>query len=80
MKYFIWNDGVFMNKWNAITGLIKYKYFEGLRNILHDEYLYLRRTKLISKDEIVEFIKKRFGDGLAFEKIELIIEDKDLLA
>ena len=69
-----------MNKWTAITGLIKYKYFERLRNILHDEYLYLRRTKLISKDEIVEFIKKRFGDGLAFEKIELIIEDKDLLA
>ena len=80
MKYFIWNDGVFMNKWNAITGLIKYKYFEGLRNILHDEYLYLRETTLISKDEMVEFIKKRFEDGLTFEKLELIIEDKDLLA
>ena len=69
-----------MNKWNAITGLIKDKDFEGLRNILHDEYLYLRETTLISKDEMVDFIKKRFEDGLTFEKLELIIEDKDLLA
>ena len=63
-----------MNKWNAITRLIKDKDFEGLRNILHDEYLYLRETTLISKDEMVEFIKKRFEDGLTFEKLELIIE------
>ena len=35
---------------------------------------------MISKDEMVEFIKKRFEDGLTFEKLELIIEDKDLLA
>ncbi len=31
MKYFIWNEEVFMNKWNAITGLIKDKDFEGFR-------------------------------------------------
>ena len=47
-----------MNKWNTIISLIKDKDFEGLQNILHDEYLYLRETTLISKDEIVEFIKK----------------------
>ena len=29
---------------------------------------------------MVDFIKKRFEDGLTFEKLELIIEDKDLLA
>ena len=44
------------------------------------EYLYLRETTLISKDEMVSFIKKRFEDGLTFEKLELIIENKDLLA
>ena len=38
-----------MNKWNTITSLIKDKDFEGLQNILHDEYLYLRETTLISK-------------------------------
>jgi len=69
-----------MNKWNTITSLIKKKDFEGLQDILHDEYLYLRETTLISKDEMVEFIKKRFEDGLTFESLELIIEDKDLLA
>ena len=35
---------------------------------------------LRSIDEMVDFIKKRFEDGLTFEKLELIIEDKDLLA
>ena len=35
---------------------------------------------MISKTEMVDFIKKRFEDGLTFEKLELIIEDKDLLA
>ena len=35
---------------------------------------------MISKDEMVSFIKKRFKDGLTFEKLELIIENKDLLA
>ena len=35
---------------------------------------------MISKDEMVSFIKKRFEDGLTFEKLELIIENKDLLA
>ena len=69
-----------MNKWETITKLIKNKNFEGLENILHDEYLYLRETTLISKDEMVEFIKKRFDEGLTFEKLELIIENKDLLA
>ena len=69
-----------MNKWIIVTDLIKNKNFEGLRDILHDEYLYLRETTLISKSEMVDFIKKRFEDGLTFEKLELIIEDKDLLA
>ena len=35
---------------------------------------------MISKTEMVDFIKKRFEDGLTFEKLELIIEDKDPLA
>ena len=69
-----------MNKWNTIKSLIENKDFEGLQDILHDEYLYLRETTLISKDEMVSFIKKRFEDGLTFEKLELIIENKDLLA
>ena len=69
-----------MNKWETITKLIKNKNFEGLENILHDEYLYLRETTLIPKDEMVEFIKKRFDEGLTFEKLEIIIENKDLLA
>ena len=69
-----------MNKWNTIKSLIENKDFEGLQGILHDEYLYLRETTLISKTEMVDFIKKRFEDGLTFEKLELIIEDKDLLA
>ncbi len=47
-----------MNKWNTITSLIKNKDFGGLQDILHDEYLYLRETTLISKDEMIEFIKK----------------------
>ena len=51
-----------MNKWETITKLIKNKDFEGLENILHDEYLYLRETTLIPKDEMVEFIKKRFDE------------------
>ena len=69
-----------MNKWNTIKSLIENKDFEGLQGILHDEYLYLRETTLISKTEMVDFIKKRFEDGLTFQKLELIIEDKDLLA
>ena len=47
-----------MNKWNIIKSLIENKDFEGLQDILHDEYLYLRETTLISKDEMVSFIKK----------------------
>ena len=69
-----------MDKWSTIKSLIENKDFEGLQDILHDEYLYLRETTLISKDEMVSFIKKRFEDGLTFEKLELIIENKDLLA
>ena len=69
-----------MNKWNTIKSLIENKDFQELQDILHDEYLYLRETTLISKTEMVDFIKKRFEDGLTFEKLELIIEDKDLLA
>ena len=40
--------------------LIENNDFVGLQDILHDEYLYLRETTLISKDEMVSFIKKRF--------------------
>ena len=47
-----------MNKWNTIKSLIENKDFEGLQGILHDEYLYLRETTLISKTEMVDFIKK----------------------
>ena len=47
-----------MNKWNTIKSLIENKDFEGLQDILHDEYLYLRETTLIYKDEMVSFIKK----------------------
>ncbi len=49
-----------MNKWNTIKSLIENKDFEGLQDILHDEYLYLRETTLISKDDMVSFIKKNF--------------------
>ena len=48
-----------MNKWNTIKSLIKNKDFEGLQDILHYEYLYLRETTLISKTEMVDFIKKK---------------------
>ena len=59
--------------------LIEKKDFMETQDILHDEYLYLRETTLISKDETVQF-KKRFKDGLTLEKLELINEVKDLLA
>ena len=52
------NVEAIMNKWNIIKSLIENKDFEGLQDILHDEYLYLRQTTLISKDEMVSFIKK----------------------
>ena len=52
------NFEALMNKWNIIKSLIENKDFEGLQDILHDEYLYLRETTLISKDEMVSFIKK----------------------
>ena len=52
------NVEAIMNKWNIIKSLIENKDFEGLQDILHDEYLYLRETTLISKDEMVSFIKK----------------------
>ena len=52
------NFEVLMNKWNRIKSLIENKDFEGLQDILHDEYLYLGETTLISKDEMVSFIKK----------------------
>ena len=52
------NFEALMNKWNIIKSLIENKDFEGLQDILHDEYLYLRETTLISKDEIVSLIKK----------------------
>ena len=42
-----------MNKWKTIKSLIENKDFEGLQDILHDEYLYLRKTTLISKNEMV---------------------------
>ena len=48
-----------MNKWNTIKSLIENKDFEGLQGILHDKYLYLRETTLISKTEMVDFIKKK---------------------
>ena len=69
-----------MNKWDTITNFIKSRDLKGLEEILHDEYLYLRETTLISKDEMVEFIRKRFAEGLSFKELELIVEDKDLLA
>ena len=47
-----------MNKWNTIKSLIENKDFEGLQGILHDEYLYLRETTLISKTEMVDLQKK----------------------
>ncbi len=69
-----------MNKWDTVNNLIKNRDYKGLHDILHDEYLYLRETTLVSKDEMVEFIKKRFEEGLTFEKLELIVENNDLLA
>ncbi len=47
-----------MNKWNTIKSLLENKDFEGLQDILHDEYLYLRETTLSYKDEMVSSIKK----------------------
>ena len=47
-----------MNKWNTIKSLIENKDFEGLQDVLYDEYLYLGEATLISKDEMVSFIKK----------------------
>ena len=52
------NFEALMNKWNIIKSLIENKDFAGLQDILHDEYLYLRETTLISKDEMVSYINK----------------------
>ncbi len=48
-----------MNKWDTVNNLIRNRDYEGLQDILHDEYLYLRETTLVSKNEMVEFIKKK---------------------
>ena len=60
-----------MNKWNTIKSLIENKDFEGLQDILHDEYLYLRETTLISKDEMVSFIKKDLRTVLLWKSLRL---------
>ena len=57
-----------MNKWDTVNNLIKNRDYKGLHDILHDEYLYLRETTLVSKDEMVAFIKKRFEEGLTLEQ------------
>ena len=72
-----------MTKWETLLEFFKIKDskdFEQVVEILHDDFLYLRETTLVNKEEFLEHFKKRFIAGYQVEDLKLICEDKDLLA
>ena len=52
-----------MNKWDTVNNLIRNRDYEGLHDILHDEYLYLRETTLVSKDEMESGLRRILNFG-----------------
>tara|TARA_S200000501_G_scaffold149099_1_gene140598 strand:- start:227 stop:553 length:327 start_codon:yes stop_codon:yes gene_type:complete len=69
-----------MTKWELLLKFFKTKDYKKCEELLHEDFLYLRETTLVNKEEFIEYIKKRFDQGLVIEDLKLICEDKDVLA
>ncbi len=70
-----------MNKFRRQINIIKNNDLETLENLLHDDFMFIRESGLVTRDEFVEHIKmlRTESGGLKFLDFKCCYEDENTL-
>ena len=70
-----------MNKFIRQINIVKNNDLETLENLLHDDFMFIRESGLVTRDEFVEHIKmlRTESGGLKFLDFKCCFEDENTL-
>ncbi len=69
-----------MEKYKKVLRLVEERNWQEMEEWLHEDFMYIKETALMDREEHVKKMKKEFGSKQAINQHELLHEDEDMMA
>ncbi len=69
-----------MEKYKKVLRLVEERNWKEMEEWLHDDFMYIKETALMDREEHVQKLEKEFGSRQAINQHELLHEDEDMMA
>ena len=69
-----------MEKYKKVLRLVKERNWKEMEEWLHDDFMYIKETALMDREEHVKKMEKEFRSKQAINQNELLHEDEDMMA
>ena len=69
-----------MEKYKKVLRLVKERNWQEMEEWLHEDFMYIKETALMDREEHVKKMEKEFQSKQAINQNELLHEDEDMMA
>ena len=69
-----------MEKYKKVLRLVEERNWEEMEEWLHEDFMYIKETALMDREEHVKKMEKEFQSKQAINQNELLHEDEDMMA
>ena len=69
-----------MEKYKKVLRLVAERNWKEMEEWLHDDFMYIKETALMDREEHVKKMEKEFESKQAINRHELLYEDEDMMA
>ena len=69
-----------MEKYKKVLRLVEERNWKEMEEWLHEDFMYIKETVLMDREEHVKKMEKEFGVKQAINQNELLHEDEDMMA
>ena len=69
-----------MEKYKKVLRLVEERNWKEMEEWLHDDFMYIKETALMDREEHVKKMGKEFGSKQAINQHQLLHEDEDMMA
>ena len=69
-----------MEKYKKVLRLVEERNWKEMEEWLHEDFMYIKETALMDREEHVKKMEKEFGAKQAINQHELLHEDEDMMA
>ncbi len=69
-----------MEKYKKVLRLVEERNWQEMEEWLHEDFMYIKETALMDREEHIKKMKKEFASKQAINQHELLYEDEDMMS